>query len=41
MTDEELLKQYQKILKMCIEHMAKCPKFEKEIIEKFDFEDEK
>ena len=44
MTDKDenakLLEQYQKILKMCSEHMKICPKFEKQVIEGFEFEDE-
>ena len=40
MTDEntELFKSYQKILKMCTEHMKTCSKFEKQVIEGFEFE---
>ena len=37
-TDEDnkkLLEAYQKILKMCSEHMKICPKFEKQVIEEF------
>ena len=38
--NSKLLEQYQKILKMCTEHMKKCPKFEKQVIEGFEFQDE-
>lgn len=33
----QLLKQYEKILKMLEEHMKTCPQLEKEVIEGFDF----
>ena len=35
----ELLASYQKILKMCTEHMDECPEFERKIIDQFDFEE--
>ena len=42
MTNEntELLKSYQKILKLCTEHMGECADFENKIIKEFDFEEE-
>ena len=40
MSDEnsKLLEQYQKILKMCSDHMKKCPKFEEQVIKEFENE---
>ena len=35
----ELFKSYQKILKICTEHMKNCGAFEKQVIEEFEFDE--
>jgi hypothetical protein len=35
----KLLKQYEKMFKMFVEHMKECPNLEKKVLKEFDFDE--